>query len=297
MSDYARPWLPAGVIVTDPDRGEFFVRLHRHGHPDAPVVVLLHGWTATCDLQYFTAYRELAAEFSIVGIDHRGHGRGLRAPEPFTLEAAADDAAAVLRVLNIEGAVVAGYSMGGPVAMLLAQRHPERVSGLVVMATSMEWTATRRDRVVWRGLPMFGAFMRSRLHDRLLRRAVRRLIGADHEIFPMLPWAEAEMRRNGPSDMLEAGRALSEFDARSWAATLGVPAGALITTADRLVRARKQRQLARALGAETRELAGDHFCSLVQPGEFSSLLVDLVRSVAARSRSGSVPAAVETAVR
>lgn len=289
MTQYARPWLPLGTIVNVPERGEFFVRLHRHERPDAAVVVLLHGWTATCDLQYFTAYRQLAAEFSIVGIDHRGHGRGLRAPEPFTLEAAADDAAAVLAELGIERAVAAGYSMGGPVAMLLARRHPERVSGLVVMATATEWMSTRRDRIVWRGLPVFGAFLRSRLHDRLLRRGVRRLVGVDHEVFPLLPWAEAEMRRNGPADMLEAGRALSEYDARAWAATLGVPAGALITTADRLVRPRKQRQLARLLQADVRELDGDHFCSLVKPVEFSSLMVDLVGSVAARSRPDPLP--------
>ncbi len=289
MTDYVRPWLPAGAIVADQERGEFFVRLHRHASPEAPVVVLLHGWTATCDLQYFTAYRALAAGCSIVGIDHRGHGRGLRSPEPFTLEAAADDAAAVLRTLGIERAIIAGYSMGGPIAMLMARRHPERVSGLVMMATALEWMASRRDRVVWRALPVFGAFLRSRLHDRMLRRGVRRLIGEDHEVFSMLPWAEAELRRNGPSDMLEAGRALSDYDARAWAPTLGVPAGALITTADRLVRPRKQRQLAHALDAEVRELDGDHFCSLVQPREFSSSMVELVRSVDARSRTDSLP--------
>ena len=81
-------------------RGEFFVRVHRHADPAAPVVLLLHGWTASSDLQFFTAYEALAERYSFIGIDHRGHGRGLRSPDPFTLEDAADDAAAVVRALG-----------------------------------------------------------------------------------------------------------------------------------------------------------------------------------------------------
>ena len=75
-------------------RGELFVRLHRHPDPAAPTVLLLHGWTASSDLQFFTAYEALAERCTFVGIDHRGHGRGLRSPDAFTLEDAADDAAA-----------------------------------------------------------------------------------------------------------------------------------------------------------------------------------------------------------
>ena len=96
MSQLRLPWLPEGRLVHVEGRGECFVRLHRHPDPGAPVL-LLHGWTASSDLQFFTAYEALAARFTFVGIDHRGHGRGLRSPDAFTLEDAADDAAAVVR--------------------------------------------------------------------------------------------------------------------------------------------------------------------------------------------------------
>ena len=57
-------------------------------------------------------------------LDHRGHGRGLRPADGIVrLSDCADDAAALLRELRIDRAVVAGYSMGGPVAQLLWQRR------------------------------------------------------------------------------------------------------------------------------------------------------------------------------
>lgn len=47
----------------------------------------------------------------------------------------ADDAAAVLDALGIEKAQVAGISMGGAIAQMLAIRHPEKVSSLVLINT------------------------------------------------------------------------------------------------------------------------------------------------------------------
>ena len=48
------------------------------GPPGAPTVVLLHGWTATCDLNFFYCYEALGRRFRVLAFDHRGHGDGLR---------------------------------------------------------------------------------------------------------------------------------------------------------------------------------------------------------------------------
>ena len=229
------PWLPAGRVVRIDGRGELFVRVHEHPDRTAPTVLLLHGWTASSDLQFFTAYEALAERYSFVGIDHRGHGRGLRSPTPFRLEDAADDAAAVIRELGIAPVVAVGYSMGGPISLHLARRHRELVRGLVVQATALEWTTTWRERALWRVLPVFGSWLRSQGYRRYLNKAVPKLIGAGHPMEPYVPWLLSEMARNDPFAMVDAGRALSAYDARPWASTLGVPAGSLITTRDRLV--------------------------------------------------------------
>ena len=162
MNELRLPWMPEGRLVRIEGRGELFVRQHRHPDPSAPTVLLLHGWTASSDLQFFTAYEALADRCSFIGIDHRGHGRGLRSPDTFTLEDAADDAAAVVRQLGVGRVVAVGYSMGGPIALHLTRRHPDVVAGIVVQATALEWSGTRRERALWRVLPMAGSWLRSR---------------------------------------------------------------------------------------------------------------------------------------
>ncbi len=276
------PWLPPGRLVAVPGRGEVFVRHHQHPDPNAPTVLLLHGWTASADLQFFVVYEQLAAAYSFVGVDHRGHGRGLRTAEPFRLEDAADDAAGVLRALGLDRVVTVGYSMGGPISLHLARRHPDLVAGLVVEATALEWRARWSDRARWRMVPLLGSLLRSWTYPRLLHQGVARMLGPGHPLQPVTPWLEAEARRGDPVAIVQAGRALSRYDARPWAGQLDRPAAALITTRDRLVMPRRQRQLAAALGAHSRELVGDHLAPWELPHEFSALTRELVDHVVAR---------------
>ena len=263
-------------------RGEFFVRRHVHPDPAAPTALLLHGWTATCDLQFLGAYRELAEVCSFVAIDHRGHGRGLRSLATYELEDVADDAAGVVRELSLDPVVAVGYSMGGPIAMHLTRRHPSLVFGLVVQGTALEWRATRRDRVRWKFLPLIGMMMRSRAHPKMLRRAVERMLADGTEFADHREWITAEAYRNEPRVMIEAGRALSRHDAREWACELDVPAASLITSRDRMVKPRKQRQLASALDAHVLEVPMDHLDALDARSGFGTATAALVLHVAAQ---------------
>lgn len=275
------PWLPPGRLVALPGRGEAFVRHHQHPDPQAPTVLLLHGWTASADLQFFMAYEELAAAYSFIAVDHRGHGRGLRSMQPFQLEDAADDAAEVVRALGVERVITVGYSMGGPISLHLARRHPDLVAGLVVEATALEWRARRLERLRWRTVALLGALLRSWTFPHLLHHGVERMIGPGHPLRPVVPWIEAESRRGDPVAIVEAGRALSRYDARPWAGRLDRPAAALVTTADRLVEPHRQRALAAALDAHVHDLAGDHLAPWELPREFSAATRQLVDRVSA----------------
>jgi pimeloyl-ACP methyl ester carboxylesterase len=273
-------WLPPARIVNVPARGEVFCRVHELA-TGGPVLLFLHGWTASADLQFATIYQDVMARYSFVAVDHRGHGRGIRTIDPFALEDAADDAAGVIRALDCGPVIVVGYSMGGPLALHLADRHPDIVRGIVLEATAMSFSTTRLDRLVWRFLSAIETTMRSRLGGRFARRRIEQFADDAPALRPLVPWLVAELSRGDPRALTEAGRALRRFDGEPIAARLSLPAAVVLTTRDRSVRPRVQRQLAKALDAKVFEIDGGHFVNLLDAPTFAATTLSAVDAVAA----------------
>ena len=274
------PALPPGRVINLPGRGEVFVR-DSGGMSGSPTVLLLHGWTASADLNFFPAYASLAESYRMIALDLRGHGRGMRSMEQFSLEDCADDAAALLEQLGTGRVIVVGYSMGGPVGLLLAQRHREQVAAVVMQATALEWRRAARERAVWRLLPVLDLSLRFGVGAVFAERVLRQAVREAPELADYRPWLAAESRRATARDLVAAGRALSRYDARPWADQLDVPAAMLVTTHDRLVRPAKQRELATALRASVLEIDADHDLPLVKSREYGRLTRLAVDNVAA----------------
>ena len=73
---------------------------------------------------------------AVIVFDQQGHGRTADTSREMSYEQFADDAAALLRALEVERADVMGYSQGGGVALQLALRHPTVVNKLVSMSAT-----------------------------------------------------------------------------------------------------------------------------------------------------------------
>jgi pimeloyl-ACP methyl ester carboxylesterase len=251
------------LVVNLPGRGETFIRDTGPPPVDDPAaglpVLLLHGWTASADVNFFAVFPELAGRHRAVALDHRGHGRGLRPRTPFSLEDCADDAAALLAELGLDRVIVVGYSMGGPIAMLLHHRHPRLVGGLVFCCTALEWHDTPRERLIWRGMSLLEVALRSGTGEGIVARVLREAIDGSPELEALEPWVRGEFHRGYPPDLAGAGRALSTYDGRPLAPDVDVPCAVVVTTTDQLVRPEKQYELADALGADVFTLDGDHF--------------------------------------
>jgi 3-oxoadipate enol-lactonase len=265
--------LPPASTVLVPGRGEVFVR---DSGGAGPAVLLLHGWMFAADTNFFPVYEALqAAGYRVIALDHQGHGRGLRTAAPFRLAECAADAAAVLRTLRAEPAVVVGYSMGGPIAQLMARDHPGSVAALVLCATAQDWQDWWM-KGFWRSMALL------RLWFGVIPIGVWRRLLAFFRIpgGPTRDWVAAELSRGSSVDLAEAGRELSRYDARPWIAALrALPAAVVVTTRDRGVLPRKQRKLAKALGARTFEVKGDHFAVAVRPDAFRRALLEALAAV------------------
>ena len=101
----------------------------------APAIVFVHG-TRVTHAVWTPQLTALADEFRTVAVDLPGHGT--RADQPFTLAGAADVVGGAIDALPGGRAIVVGLSLGGYVAMDLAARTPERVSGLVLAGATSE---------------------------------------------------------------------------------------------------------------------------------------------------------------
>jgi pimeloyl-ACP methyl ester carboxylesterase len=268
--------LPGRALLL-PGRGEMFVR--DSGGEGTPLL-LLHGWVASADLNWLFSYRALsAAGYRVIAMDHRGHGRGIRSHEPFRLLDCAHDAAAAIEALGCGPALVAGYSMGGPITQLLARSHPELVRGIVLCATSSEWQGPAYARL----------FKRMWLLRAVLSIAGRgfwtRAIGtAGFPDTAASAWLVSELTRGDPAALAEAGRELWRFDSRPWLGELTMPSAVLLTTKDLAVAPRMQRELAERLGARTFDVLGDHMVAGLPNGPFNGVLLQALAHVTAQAR-------------
>ena len=119
---------PVGRFVDVPG-----ARLHVVERGQAPTVLLVHGLAG--QLRHFTygIVDRLATEYRVVAVDRPGSGYSVHSPDAAVgLGAQADVLAALIDTLQLGRPTVVGHSLGG--ALALAQRHPQQVAGLALVA-------------------------------------------------------------------------------------------------------------------------------------------------------------------
>src|SRR3954465_12358088 len=149
------------------------VRLHAAEAGDGPLVLLLHGfpqfwWTWRAQLTGLAA-----AGLRVVAPDLRGYGASDKPPRGYDLPTAAADAAAVIRALGEQEAVVVGSDWGGLVGWTMAALHPRSVRRLVVVSAAhpRRLRASVSDPRQRRALAYALPFQLPRLPERRLTRA------------------------------------------------------------------------------------------------------------------------------
>ncbi len=117
------------------------ITIHYQVEGEGDPVLLIHGYTATADLNWRMpgVVSALAPGYQVITLDNRGHGKSDKPEEPesYGLEMVKDQVR-LLDHLGIDQAHVVGYSMGGMITLRLLAEYPERVRSAVI--AGMGWT-------------------------------------------------------------------------------------------------------------------------------------------------------------
>ena len=110
-------------------------RLHYVDQGQGPAIVMIHGLCGNLHNFTYGVATPLAQNHRVICIDRPGCGYSKRSSNAdASLEAQADTIVSLLDHLKIESAVFVGHSLGGAISLAAAQRHPDRVKALALIA-------------------------------------------------------------------------------------------------------------------------------------------------------------------
>jgi pimeloyl-ACP methyl ester carboxylesterase len=108
------------------------INLYYETYGSGRPTVLLHGGLGSGEMFGPVIPTIVGAGRQVIAVDLQGHGRTADIDRPITLEAMADDVAALIRHLGLAKVDLVGYSLGGGTALHVATRHPELIGKLVL---------------------------------------------------------------------------------------------------------------------------------------------------------------------
>lgn len=117
--------------VTTTDSARLWVEVRGQGRP----IVFVHGWTMSS--RFWRRQQALADTYQVVTLDLRGHGRSDTQLRGHTIPRYARDLREIIRALDLRGAVLAGWSMGGAVVLeYWRQFGGDRLDGIALIESS-----------------------------------------------------------------------------------------------------------------------------------------------------------------
>ena len=168
----------------------------------------------------------LGASHSPLAMDLPGHGRSAGVEGPASIRDYSEFVGAFMDAMKIKSAVVAGHSMGGAIAMDFAARHPTRVEGLVLCATSAKFNISKEMLESHRAV-MMGRAPQAFTTDAYSPKTVK-------ENFDAVRWGWGEQIKTDPRVRYGDILACSQVDLRAEIEKISVPAQILVGADDNI---------------------------------------------------------------
>jgi pimeloyl-ACP methyl ester carboxylesterase len=248
--------LPAAIDqgYVEQDGARIWYATYGAGSP----VILLHGGLGHSGNWGYQVPALVGAGHRVTLIDSRGHGRSTRDQRPYKYELMASDVLAVMDTLQVERAAFAGWSDGACIALILAMKAPERVTGVFFFGCNMDPSGTKE-------------FVPNPLIERCFARHAKDYarLSVKPDQFEAFVQAVNEMMKTEPN-----------YSARDLA-EIPVPVAIVQSEHDEFIKAEHAEYLARNIhGAELIVLSDvSHFAPLQRPQLFNGVLLAFLAKV------------------
>ena len=245
-----------------------------------PTVVLSHA--LGCDLTMWDGVANiLARHYTVLRYDHRGHGGSEVVAGPYTIDALADDAAALIGQ-HADGPVAfVGLVMGGMVGQQLAVRHPQLVTSIVMANATTYFSSSIRVRLEERARLALGQGMQA-VADEAMQRWFSPGFVATPEGAATAARLRAKLVATDPQVYVDSCEAMLGVDFGSSNPLIACPTLVIAGDRDDGITLEAAHALCRSIsGAELRTLATGRMSAVEQPEEFAALVQEFLESPAA----------------
>lgn len=203
------------------------VRLHITDAGEGRPIVLLHGWPLS-DEMYEYQYNDLVNNnFRVIGITLRGFGKSDKPFGVYNYDIYANDIKKVLCKLDITGAVLGGFSMGGAIAIRFASTDDgAHVSKLALFGAAAPIWTQRIDYSFNLTIPEVNELIELNYKDRpqLLTNVAKIFAATETSLSPGInAWLSSIGLSSSSHAMAQSLIALRDTDLRNDLATISIP--------------------------------------------------------------------------
>ena len=257
---------------------DVYYESHGAGEP----LLLIHGLGSSTE-DWEPQVADFASYFRVITYDVRGHGRTDKPRSRYSLKQFAEDAAALLRHLEVGPAHVLGISMGGMIALQLAVDYPNTVKSLTIVNSGPELVLrTWKQRI--------GIYSRFAIVRLMGMRKMGEVLGT--KLLPGPSHAKARdtfverWARNDPSAYLRALRALIGWSVASRLGSIVAPTLVLTADQDYTPVPFKEEYTAKIPGARLVVVPDSrHMLPVQRPAEFNRAALEFLRGLASSGPS------------
>ena len=252
-------------------RGAFNVVVE--GRRNAPILMFANSLGTTLDM-WAGQTQALGEHFAILRYDTRGHGGSVATPGPYRIADLADDAIAIMDVLELPQINFCGLSMGGMIGLWLGMNAPSRIRRLVVANSAAQIPPAQlwNDRI---------AMVRDNGMAAIADAVSQRWFTADF-IYRQPDTVNVIKRMiiDTPVEGYAACcAAVRDFDVREEMGNISLPVLVIAGDADPATPPQMTREIANAItGSRFESLPAAHLSNIECPVAFNRLLTDFLKS-------------------